>query len=177
MKHYFLSRYFPTNISYKGFLRSFFGKSTLDGVVTIDFKKMLVLGSIASFCLTLGGCSTTSETFDCKEGKGVGCKSISEVNHMVDQGTLGDGGLREGGVVSMTSPPAFTVSTGSSEGKTAEIPLIDGMAVHRVSEEHLRVWMAPFQDEQGNLHEGSVIHTVLKPGYWQVNRRVWEGGE
>jgi conjugal transfer pilus assembly protein TraV len=157
MKHYFLSRYLPTNFSYKGFLR--------------DFNTPVVLGGIASFCLTLCSCSTTSETFDCKEGKGVGCKSISEVNHMVDQGALG-----ERDVVSTTPSPIFIVPTGFSEDKAANIPaeisLMDGVAVHRVSEEHLRVWMAPFQDEQGNLHEGSVIHTVLKPGYWQLQRGV-----
>jgi hypothetical protein len=46
--------------------------------------------------------------------------------------------------------------------------LSDTMAVHRIQEEHLRVWIAPYQDTQGNLHEGSIVHTVLKPGSWQV---------
>ena len=121
-----------------------------------------------SFCLSLCACSTTSETFDCPAGNGVGCKSISEINQMVDQGTLGS--EMEKGKQSMVLPlSAPIMATGSSAVESsAAIPFSDAIAVHRIQEEHLRVWIAPFQDEQGNLHEGSVIHTVLKPGYWQL---------
>lgn len=147
-----------------------------------------VLSATLSF--TLGGCSTTLESFDCKAGKGVGCKSISEVNHMVDQGVLGSLEERDAVSRSMQStlplenvPLSHLIITAGSPGietlrdetagvetlfKQTEVPLSDAMAVHRIQEEHLRVWIAPFQDEHGNLHEGSVIHTVLKPGYWQL---------
>lgn len=67
----------------------------------------------------LSGCSTTSETFDCKEGKGVGCKSISEVNRMVDQGMLRDGTLEVGGSVSMMpSPPPIILAGYPNEKNT-----------------------------------------------------------
>ena len=36
--------------------------------------------------LLLSGCSTYQETFECKPGKGVGCRSLSHVNQMVDAG-------------------------------------------------------------------------------------------
>ena len=76
---------------------------------------------VASLCVSLGGCSTTSETFDCKEGKGVGCKSISEVNQMVDQGALGDGALGAGSSVSIMPLPAPVISAGPLEGKILQI--------------------------------------------------------
>ena len=41
-----------------------------------------------SVLILLTGCSTTSEVFECEAGKGIGCKSISEVNKMVDTGKL-----------------------------------------------------------------------------------------
>jgi conjugal transfer pilus assembly protein TraV len=120
----------------------------------------------------LSGCSTTSETFDCKEGKGVGCKSITEVNRMVDQGMLRDGNLGEGGSVStMPPPPSIILADYPDENnvkKPAGFTFSDGIVVQRIQDEPLRVWMAPFQDDQGNLHEASIIHTVLKPGYWSV---------
>ena len=139
----------------------------------------------ASLCLNLCACSTTSETFDCKAGKGVGCKSISEVNRMVDSDTRVQGGLEENEVkkdkqsmllpLETASPSSSIMPTGSLAverekilSQHSEIPLSDTITVHRVQEEHLRVWIAPFQDEQGNLHEGSVVHTVFKPGYWQL---------
>lgn len=128
-----------------------------------------------AFCFSLCACSTTSETFDCPAGKGVGCKSISAVNHMVNQGEQPHtplGSLEERGVQFITPLSAPVISADSpgveTLSKQSNIPLSDTMAVHRMQEEHLRVWIAPFQDTQGNLHEGSIVHTVLKPGSWQV---------
>ena len=112
--------------------------------------------------ITLSGCSTTSENFDCKEGKGVGCKSITAVNKMVDQGSFGD----SDGSANLTLP--VIAAPKNPNIQYIEVPLSDDLAINRVKEEHLRVWMAPYQDDYGNLHEGSVIHTVLKPGYWNI---------
>ncbi|MHB1910420.1 MAG: type IV conjugative transfer system lipoprotein TraV [Nitrososphaerales archaeon] len=36
----------------------------------------------------LGGCAIYDQSFDCEAGKGVGCKSISEVNDLINQGNL-----------------------------------------------------------------------------------------
>jgi hypothetical protein len=33
----------------------------------------------------------------------------------------------------------------------------------------MRIWMAPFQDANGNFHEAAVIHTLQRPSFWQVN--------
>ena len=133
------------------------------------FKTLLTV----SIGVILSGCSTTSETFDCKAGKGVGCKSISQVNKMVDEGSLG--AEQEERSHTLLSAPVITtasLSPGSPGYQGPDIALSDDMVVHRIREEHLRVWIAPFQDQQGNLHEGTVVHTVLKPGFWQIR-----GGE
>lgn len=147
MDHYFLkNRLHQNRFPYRRFLK----------IVSVSALSV-------SLSLSLCACNTTSETFDCKAGKGVGCKSISEVNRMVDQGVLGQAGWGTGVnevAPSMALPPSIPV--------ISEVPFSDALTVHRVQEEHVRVWMAPFQDEWGNLHEGSVIHTVLKPGYWQL---------
>ena len=137
-----------------------------DRTLKTSHKTLLVL----SLGMVLSGCSTTSETFDCKAGKGVGCKSISQVNKMVDEGALG--AEQEGNAHTPLSTPVITTASLSAGSQDSDIPLSDDMVVHRIREEHLRVWIAPFQDHQGNLHEGTVVHTVLKPGFWQV-----KGGE
>lgn len=118
----------------------------------------------------LSGCSTTSETFDCKAGKGVGCKSISQVNKMVDEGDLGSD--KELNAHTPLSTPVITTASLCPNSPGQDIAFSDDMVVHRIREEHLRVWIAPFQDHRGNLHEGTVVHTVLKPGFWHV-----KGGE
>lgn len=133
-----------------------------------------------SLGMILSGCSTTSETFDCKAGQGVGCKSISQVNKMVDEGSLGSD--QETGSHTQLVSPVITTASVSPDGVSPDavspalsgqdIALSDDMVVHRIREEHLRVWVAPFQDHQGNLHEGTIVHTVLKPGFWHI-----KGGE
>lgn len=121
----------------------------------------------------LSGCSTTSEVFECEAGKGIGCKSISEVNKMVDQGQVG--GNSDDPQPFKTVVPVFAQNNLIPDSKPVdgnEIILSDQTTVKRVTEDPLRVWIAPFQDEQGNLHEGSVVHTVIRPGYWQLTPSV-----
>src|SRR3954466_4109544 len=121
-------------------------------------NRFLKTGTISllglSFCFSLCACSTTSETFDCPAGKGVGCKSISEVNQMVDQGGLErEAGKGKQSIILPLEPlsnPIMATDSSAVESSAA-IPFSDSMAVHRIQEEHLRVWIAPFQDEQGNL--------------------------
>ena len=110
--------------------------------------RLLLMALILNLC----GCSIANEQFDCKYGKGVGCRSITEVNGMVNQGTLGSNNIVAS---TKTTPRIQNVKTLGSD-------------VERVTEEHLRIWVAPFQDEQGRFHEGSIIHTVLRPGFWQM---------
>lgn len=122
---------------------------------------MITLKSVLFFMsfIILTGCATSKENFDCKYGKGVGCRSITEVNGLVNQGKLGktanSDDLTSNGVA---SPPLIHPNALHT----------DSMMIQRVTEEHLRLWIAPFQDKHGNFHEGAIVHTVLKPGFWQV---------
>jgi conjugal transfer pilus assembly protein TraV len=121
----------------------------------------------------LSGCSTTSEVFECEAGKGIGCKSISEVNKMVDQGQVERNSDELHSL--KTVAPVFAqsnLSAGERPVDGNETVLSDQTTVKRVTEDPLRVWIAPFQGEQGNLHEGSVVHTVIRPGYWQLTPGV-----
>lgn len=104
---------------------------------------------IAISSLWLIGCGVR-ENFDCKYQAGVGCRSITEVNSMVNDGAL---------TKKNTGPNLVPIKSSA---------LVAHGKVQRVTEEHLRVWVAPHQDHLGHFHEGSVIHTVLKPGFWQT---------
>jgi hypothetical protein len=116
-----------------------------------------------SLCILLAGCSLPSESFDCKEGKGVGCKSISQVNQLVNDGAVGASHDEE-----LTPMPPPVIIQDSASPDSTGMDLGGEPIIQRMSAEHFRVWMAPFQDVRGNFHEGSVIHTLLKPGYWQI---------
>lgn len=124
--------------------------------------------SIISLCLSalflLTGCSTTSETFDTGAVEGLGAKSITEVNAMVNQGEVG-GPKNPSSLKS--SPPIFSTFDVNSVDVEA-IELSNKTITYRQPEKHRRVWIAPFQDARGNLHEGSIVHTLIRSGYWQM---------
>ncbi len=149
-------------------------KILFSGLLESIFSIVKTFSSFLSFLILLSGCSSTSEVFECEAGKGIGCKSISQVNKMVDQGQLGESTDESQSL--KTGAPVFvqhnltpdSLIPNSKPIDMNEIVLSDQTTVSRIKEDHLRVWIAPFQDDQGNLHEGSVIHTVIRPGYWQL---------
>ena len=89
----------------------------------------------------------------------MGCKSISEVNRMVDQGYFGSSIDEETGSLKALAPIAMI-----SEENTQTSP----GGIERIPEQNLRLWIAPFQDEMGNFHEESAIHTVVQQGRWKL---------
>ena len=83
------------------------------------------------------GCTPHRETFDCAPGVGVGCKSISEVNHLIDNKEQEEALSKGQGLQLQSTQSLSTVSPG------------------------LRVWIAPYEDSNGYVHEESFV--VLKP--------------
>jgi len=131
-----------------------------------NFNKKRISQFLVVLSLTLTGCSTALESFDSQATQGVGSKSISQVNAMIDKGQIeGIKGDNESDkviapVLVQTPIPTFNQET---------IVLSDHSVIHRQPEQHMRIWMAPFQDANGNFHEASVIHTLQRPSFWQVN--------
>lgn len=121
--------------------------------------------------LLLVGCSTPSETFDSEAIQGVGAKSITQVNRMVDRNEIK--GLDDDNAqnVSAAHSPVFQLlhSSGGEDDAEKAISLSDYKMLKRHPEKHIRVWIAPFQDQKGHFHESSVVHTVIQRGYWSVS--------
>lgn len=136
-------------------------------------KKALILSTLTTLFLT--GCSQYQEEYDCSAGKGIGCKSITEVKKMLNQGEIdipesttetyqGRGAT---GKMTIMSP---VINNVPSKG-VSPISFMDssGMLIQRTPEKPLRIWIAPYQDSEGNLREASVVHTVVQGGYWKMS--------
>jgi conjugal transfer pilus assembly protein TraV len=123
--------------------------------------KVLILGGL------LSACSVGHESFDCPNGgTGYGCKTLKEVHELVNMNHM-----------EKITPPVGTPVIGTVKGCKLDgkkVSYGDNSIVDRTKEEQVRVWIAPFQDEQGNFHEPSVIHTVNRPSYWQMNTVNWD---
>lgn len=121
--------------------------------------------SLMLLVLGLTACSTALESFDTEATKGVGAKSISEVNRMIDRGDIsgvkGDDGEKKTLSPLVSTAPLPPVSL-------TPIVLSDNTVIHRQAEQVMRIWIAPFQDQQGNFYEASVVHTVHRPSFWSA---------
>ena len=101
---------------------------------------------LITLCLLflLPGCASLNSDFDCPVKPGVMCKSLDEVNSGVDRHAMGS---------SVRSPSADQFS-------------VPPDAPARYAETIMPIWIAPYEDAQGNYHNESKIFTVVKPGYW-----------
>ncbi len=121
---------------------------------------ILLMGSVL-----LTGCASLNNKFDCSLKPGVMCKSIDQVNTQVDQGVLG------GNSTASTCKKCNAVNSkqintrGNFITPSPNLTLNPGDPI-RYGETVMRVWMAPFEDKDGNYYQPTVLYTVIKPGHW-----------
>jgi conjugal transfer pilus assembly protein TraV len=112
------------------------------------------------FCpLFLTACmGVYDDEFDCGVGKGVGCRSISQVNEMVNQGQVP---LKE-------TEESEEDTTINIEAMPSLEPLAaqQGIKVKRIPEKTVRIWVAPHEAQDGSFVEESYVNLVIEPGRW-----------
>ena len=123
--------------------------------------KKTTLIPILFFLLT--GCSSMNSQFDCSNKPGVTCKSIDQVNDMVDRGVIG----RE-------RNSGKTKNTNQSYLVRKDSNIISRFNGLRVGEQVVRVWVAPYQDVNSNYHNESTLYTVVRKNNWVVPNEIGE---
>lgn len=115
---------------------------------------------ILPLLMLMSSCAELNDKFDCPAQSGIRCESITSINARVDRGELGVHGINSIENKTMEAIPTYiphqlNTPHYSSKGE----PL-------RYAETVQRVWVAPFEDKQGNYHQENDIYTVAKPGKW-----------
>ncbi|CAM4455704.1 MAG: hypothetical protein LEGION0398_MBIBDBAK_01463 [Legionellaceae bacterium] len=114
---------------------------------------------MALFCLGLTSCSDYRESFSTEPGVGSGWQSMSKTydyNNANDQKQEKDKESNVDLVAVQESSDVFK------------------KRIDRQPEETLRIWFAPFQDEENNLYDASYVQTIVKKGEWLSlkNKRI-----
>lgn len=122
----------------------------------------LLAAPLLSGCLSMTGL-TGNEKFACKAPDGVSCTSVSGVYANAQQNNLP--ALRPRARAG-TSAPA-TDAAPARPGTSALPVMAAGMPI-RSQPRMLRVWIAPWRDEDDTLHDQSYLYMVIDPGQWQV---------
>jgi conjugal transfer pilus assembly protein TraV len=147
--------------------------------------------SIAAFSITtlLAGCSSLSgvggsSSLSCPLPNGALCKPITEVYKMpvgqkgaspeatssVATNTLAvaQGGAVANGIPLPTAPglTRYVPSTIASSAETRVTPS-SGPPI-RSAAKMLRIWLAPYEDDEGALRDHGYMYVMVDPGKWQV---------
>jgi len=119
--------------------------------------KKIIVSLFVLICGVSTGCTTMNSSFDCPNKAGVQCKSLDQINNMVDNGQIQGRTQSDSHANSMseTEFQPYPMKTSYYPGE----PLRYGETVQRV-------WVAPFEDTEGNYHQDNFIYTVSKGGHW-----------
>ena len=123
----------------------------------------------AAAVLGLSGCASTlsgvggTATYACQAPVGAQCTSVSGVYANAGQGARQLLGTQQprpvasGALGAAPTPSAITAPTPSPA--VAPAPL-------RTAPRVLRLWIAPWEDSDGDLHEASTVHVLIDHGRW-----------
>jgi conjugal transfer pilus assembly protein TraV len=133
----------------------------------------------ASAVLLLGGCMNVSglggtDTYACAAPKGVPCRSVSGVYANAQAGTLSLASADASGEAmrhptaspidagrNASGPPAFGPSPASATQQGS-------LGALRSDPTVIRVWIAPFEDTDGDLNDQSFVYLQIDSGRWLI---------
>jgi len=134
----------------------------------------LFVAPLALVAVTLSGCASSlsgvggTENYSCKAPEGVMCNSVSGVYANSIHGSLRPA----------PSPTAKSLSGAATVYGAASIargqPAVPGATgdAIRSNPRLLRVWIAPWEDSDGDLHEAGYLHVIVDTGRWLIEH-VW----
>ncbi len=120
------------------------------------------------FALALSGCASTlsgvggADGYACKAPEGALCTSVSGVYANANQGMPKPAKTPEHPFQTVT--PVIYDATSTAPDKSAA--LIGGPI--RSNPRVLRLWIAPWEDADGDLHEAALVHVVMDTGRWLI---------
>ena len=148
-------------------------------MIWINFSKLLatirqyVVISILS--IMLSGCMGIGSSFDCNMDSGGRCAPMYQINRMASRGSFSSSetatdkpyeinksmfALKKGS----SAKQNILGETPSSSNSLRSNPLRSNLL--RSNEKTQQIWIGPYEDANGNYHEGSNIYTVVKKSEW-----------
>lgn len=133
-----------------------------------------VLVSVLSGCASIGSGLDSDTKFKCQAPEGVPCMSASGAYINSLSGNLP-------GLVSQTSADVGTKPVASPEAVAASIQdagikrrtIANTGTALRSAPRVIRLWIAPWEDSDGDLHDQMYVYLTVDPGRWVIehNRR------
>lgn len=118
--------------------------------------------------LALSGCAASlsgvggAEAYACKAPQGAICTSVSGVHANARHGMTA--AKTAVAAAASTETPARHGAASITPGSSTTAA---GAAI-RSAARILRLWVAPWEDSDGDLHEGALVHVIVDTGRWLI---------
>lgn len=126
-------------------------------------KKILMISGLLLQVITLSACTTMNSSFDCPNKAGVNCRSLDQINRMVDTGEIR--GRSQMSYQNEVTPTTLATSNSSEFQSFPTASFVPGQPI-RYGETVQRIWIAPYEDTEGNYHQDTLIYSIMKGGHW-----------
>lgn len=127
---------------------------------------------VGATAMLLGGCASTMSglggegSYACKAPVGSQCTSVSGVYANSIHGQPPASALPKPAKGPASTAPVDTTASASIAAPGLGAPPSALRSQPRV----LRLWIAPWEDADGDLHEASVVHVLVDTGRWLIER-------
>lgn len=131
--------------------------------IAAQIQKWAILMAI----LSLAGCSSFSgfdakSKFSCKAPDGVLCESMSGIYSTAMQNNLPGQQISHG-----EKPTKKHAANNKNSSGAMSTAVYSGMPI-RTEPKILRLWFAPWEDEEGDLHDQSYVYLSIGSGKWVI---------
>ncbi len=117
-------------------------------ITSLQLSVVSILGIFLSGCIGMGS------KFDCNVDSGGRCAPMHNINQMANYGAF-------------TKKPYKAdklIFTEKKENKNTQN--IYGATPIRSNEKIQQIWIGPYEDTNGNYHEGAYVYAVVKKSKW-----------
>jgi len=123
----------------------------------------------------LSGCATPK--YACGVPDGIGCKPLSEVHRMAQDGSLKSQAVPDNRDTSEQDQDEEDFNnTGGEQTPSVPSRRSTGLATVKpgtplfIPPRTMRVWIAPWPDEDGTLHDETYLYLRLDNGHWVMEK-------
>ena len=130
-------------------------------------KLFMKIISVLICVLMQTACTTMNSSFDCPNKAGVNCKSLDQVNNMVDSGQIL--GRTQMSNISMEPPKIAEIAKVADGAEFESYPTLSSFSSGkplRYGETVQRIRIAPYEDTEGNYHEDCRMYSIMQGGKW-----------
>ena len=123
--------------------------------------KNKILTIVLAHVISLTGCSVMNQDYDCPLQKTASCMSLAEMDDKITYEMQGEQNQVDNNLDSVQSVSYFNSSLGQRQK----------------DESPLKIWVAPYVDQQGNFHDANYVYIATEDAAWASSQTLLSLGD